>query len=108
MRIYIIEYRQFLPAGGNIPSSHISQEGYASLEAAQKYIAGRPNSPGAVTAMFYQTVDGCEQYIIHDIRIIEQPEAVSPLPPRPYERTRAAVYATGNRWAIENFNATHG
>lgn len=25
----------------------------------------------------------------------------------PYERTRAAVYATGNIWAIENFNATH-
>lgn len=25
----------------------------------------------------------------------------------PYERTRAAVYRTGNRWAIENFNATH-
>lgn len=27
--------------------------------------------------------------------------------PSPYERTRSAVYATGNRWAIENFNATH-
>lgn len=25
----------------------------------------------------------------------------------PYERTRAYVYATGNKWAIENFNATH-
>lgn len=25
----------------------------------------------------------------------------------PYERTRAAVYATGNKWAIENFKATH-
>ena len=25
----------------------------------------------------------------------------------PYERTRATVYATGNKWAIENFNATH-
>ena len=25
----------------------------------------------------------------------------------PYERCRDAVYATGNRWAIENFNATH-
>ena len=25
----------------------------------------------------------------------------------PYERTRRAVYATGNNWAIENFNATH-
>lgn len=25
----------------------------------------------------------------------------------PYERCRAAVYATGNRWAIENWNATH-
>lgn len=25
----------------------------------------------------------------------------------PYERTRARVYATGNRWQIENFEATH-
>lgn len=25
----------------------------------------------------------------------------------PYERTQRAVHATGNRWAIENFNATH-
>ena len=25
----------------------------------------------------------------------------------PYERTRRAVYSTGNRWEIENFNATH-
>lgn len=25
----------------------------------------------------------------------------------PFERTRSAVYATGNRWAIANFNATH-
>lgn len=25
----------------------------------------------------------------------------------PYERTKAKVYATGNKWAIENFNATH-
>lgn len=27
--------------------------------------------------------------------------------PHPFERRRAAVYATGNRWAIENWNATH-
>ena len=25
----------------------------------------------------------------------------------PQERTRAAVYASGNKWAIENFEATH-
>jgi hypothetical protein len=25
----------------------------------------------------------------------------------PFEHTRAAVYATGNKWAIENFHATH-
>lgn len=25
----------------------------------------------------------------------------------PQERTRRAVYATGNRWAIENFEDTH-
>ena len=27
--------------------------------------------------------------------------------PSPQERTRAAVYATGNKWARENFDATH-
>ena len=25
----------------------------------------------------------------------------------PYERTKRQVYATGNKWAIENFHATH-
>ena len=25
----------------------------------------------------------------------------------PYERTKRQVYATGNKYAIENFNATH-
>lgn len=28
-------------------------------------------------------------------------------PMSPYERTKAQVYATGNKWAIENFHATH-
>ena len=32
---------------------------------------------------------------------------IKPMKMSPYERTRAAVYATGNKWAIENFNATH-
>lgn len=27
--------------------------------------------------------------------------------PSAYERTKAEVYATGNKWAIENFHATH-
>lgn len=27
--------------------------------------------------------------------------------PSAYERTKARVYATGNKWAIENFHATH-
>lgn len=32
------------------------------------------------------------------------------IPPKvlgPYERTRAQVRATGNKWAMENFYATH-
>lgn len=31
----------------------------------------------------------------------------APRPMRPYDRVRAQVHATGNRWAIENFEATH-
>ena len=38
-------------------------------------------------------------------RLKEQETHSHPL--SPYERTRNAVYATGNKWAIENFNATH-
>lgn len=37
-------------------------------------------------------------------------EALAAIPKRqesPAERTRRAVYATGNKWAIENFEATH-
>lgn len=30
-----------------------------------------------------------------------------PVHTNPYQRTKAQVYATGNKWAIENFNATH-
>lgn len=38
-------------------------------------------------------------------------EALASIPRRregPAERTRRAMLAIGNRWAIENFNATHG
>ena len=27
--------------------------------------------------------------------------------PSSYEKTKAEVYATGNKWQIENFHATH-
>ena len=37
----------------------------------------------------------------------ERTEKLYTRPMTPYEKTRAAVYATGNKWAIENFNATH-
>ena len=41
-----------------------------------------------------------------------QPEEEPRHAPRPrvspYERTKAAVAATGNKWAMENFKATHG
>ena len=37
----------------------------------------------------------------------EKTEKPHTRPLSPYERCRNAVYATGNRWAIENFNATH-
>lgn len=106
MTAYIIEYRHFDKLT-NSWCSKISQEGYSTLEAAQDYIETRPGHMVQVSPMYYQTEGMCEYYI-HDIHINE-PRVADNLPPRrPYERTRAAVMATGNRWAIENFNATHG
>lgn len=40
-------------------------------------------------------------------KVVTKPEPVRPPRMNPYERTKAQVYATGNKWAIENFNATH-
>lgn len=34
-------------------------------------------------------------------------EAIMSAKQTPYERTRQQVYASGNKWAIANFNATH-
>lgn len=34
-------------------------------------------------------------------------EAILKSSQTPYERTRRQVYGTGNKWAIENFNATY-
>lgn len=49
----------------------------------------------------------CEYQIISVEGEEEQEHATHSRPLSPYERTRNAVYATGNKWAIENFNATH-
>lgn len=51
------------------------------------------------------------EFDVDGIRSEDEENEPEPMPVRretPYERTRAAVYATGNRWAIENFHATHG
>lgn len=45
------------------------------------------------------TAEALEDYFTGNIKPIRKST--------PYERTRAQVYATGNRWAIENFEATH-
>ncbi len=63
-------------------------------------------------AVTYQS-DDADEIIkqLESIKEAEEKEAkasktrVKPL--SPYERTRARVYATGNKWAIENFEATH-
>lgn len=107
MIVYIIEYRRLVDSKHRTIDSKISQEGYATIEAAQAIIERKPNKPTKVSQMLYIT-DGTEEYIIHDIQIMGEREAVTPPQPRLYEHTCAAVYATGNRWAIKNFNATHG
>ena len=45
--------------------------------------------------------------ICNDCGIIEALDSVPQEILTPQERTRIAVAATGNRWAMENFNATH-
>ena len=67
MRVYIVEY-QAMRAGGW--AHKISQEGYPTLEAAQKYVETRPGNPQCVLPMYYE-VSEYERYLIHDILVRE-------------------------------------
>ena len=65
MRVYIVEY-QFMRLGEWV--GHISQEGYATLEDAQKFVETRPGKPRGVLPMLYE-VNMFERYLIHDIAV---------------------------------------
>lgn len=61
-----------------------------------KEIEGYGNNPWPVTKK--QTDKCCDNCNI---------TKVIPARMTHYERTKTQVYATGNKWAIENFEATH-
>lgn len=67
MRVYIVDY-QFMRNGEWV--GHISQEGYPTLEDAQKFVEKRPGNPQCVLPMFYE-VNKFERYLIHDILVRE-------------------------------------
>lgn len=88
-------------------------EGY--IEGVHAYI---PNGFGLLVVccgdgIVYVTQDGsrinCKADMYRTNEAVENDTATysRPRTASPYERTRAMVYATGNKWAIENFNATH-
>ena len=69
MRAYIIEYRTLADKDRAIWKSKISQEGYTSLQAAQRFIMSRPGMPVKCSEMYFQT-ELFEEYYIHDVRIL--------------------------------------
>ena len=69
MRAYIIEYRTLADKDRAIWKSKISQEGYSSLEAAQRFILSRSGTPVKCTETYFQT-ERFEEYYIHDVRIL--------------------------------------
>lgn len=69
MRAFIIEYRTLADKDRAIWKSKISQEGYTSLEAAQRFILSRSGKPVKCTETYFQT-EHFEEYFIHDVRIL--------------------------------------
>lgn len=70
MVAYVVQYR---PRQG--ADLKVSQEGYHSLEAAQRFIESRPNSPekDPCTNYHYSTRTG-EEYHIAEVRVQEREE----------------------------------
>lgn len=67
MRVYIIEYRRFCKGTGEWVSK-VSQEGFTTLQAAQRFIETKPGRPGKCSEFYYQT-EIFEEYYIHDVLV---------------------------------------
>lgn len=67
MRVYIIEYRRYYKDTDEWISK-VSQEGFASLGAAQRFIESKPGRPGKCSELYYQT-ELFEEYYIHDVLV---------------------------------------
>ena len=74
MRVYSVEYRHLLDKDRGVWSSHISQEGYRSLEAAQGFIESRYGNPVKLTDCCYRD-QSSNEYYIHDIRVPDEEES---------------------------------
>lgn len=70
MKVYIVEFSE-RPSKEweHLYPAKISQEGYRSLKAAQKFVESRPNVLRKITEMHYETLNG--DCYIHDIMIME-------------------------------------
>ena len=56
-------------------------------------------------------LNDCLIYNVGKIEIVNDYKVTQQFRPRkltPFEKTRAQVQATGNKWQMENFNAVHG
>lgn len=67
MRVYIIEYRCYCK-GTNEWVSKIFQEGFTSLQDAQRFVEAKPGRPGKCSELYYQT-ELFEEYYIHDVLV---------------------------------------
>lgn len=101
--------------GGYYTKEYIDIEVNGEMQEALIYIM-TPNPIGIPTDEYLQTIAvGYDDFdlpisILNEAAIHAQENiglGLLQVRETPYERTRRAVYATGNRWAIENFNATH-
>ncbi len=105
--------------GGSVSYTVEAENEEAAKKAAQEEFDGDSiNIEANVDSVDYDVTECPDEEPVPEEEEPEQDEGTPPEKPEPepkevkprmtpYERTRAAVYATGNRWAIENFNATH-
>lgn len=68
MKVYVVEFLEELGAEFSTYVSKISQEGYRSLKAAQRFVESRSNVLRKVSEMHYETSNG--DCYIHGIMIV--------------------------------------
>ena len=94
-----------------VKDNNVTLDEFNQVASYFKYMFPNIVYPGIEDSLPEESIEEVPQEPVDNLEeepILEKPiEEPKPFRGAPYDRAKAITYATGNKWAIENWNATH-